>query len=300
MGFDYFYGEQSEQFTFYRVPKLLFTNPCFKSISTDSKILYGLMLDRMSLSQKNGWFDEKNRVYIIFTIESVMETLGCGKNKACQLLAELEEKAGLITRKRQGLGKPSLIYVKNFFSVVDNSDGVNFLKFEKQTSGGLENKPLEVPKSNSNNTDSNNNEFSNNNLFSSSDGEWKGNEGSEEYRIYYDYFYEKLEYDILRQDRHLDDELLMEILDLIVDTVCTKRKFIRIASDDKPAEVVKSKFMKLDASHIQYALETLGKNTTKVYNIRQYLLATIYNAPSTMSAYYDAEVRNHNPHWFNK
>ena len=164
----------------------------------------------------------------------------------------------------------------------------------------MENKPLEVPKSNSNNTDSNNNEFSNNNLFLSSDGEWKGNEGSEEYRTYYDYFYEKLEYDILRQDRHLDDELLMEILDLIVDTVCTKRKFIRIASDDKPAEVVKSKFMKLVASHIQYALETLGKNTTKGYNIRQYLLATIYNAPSTMSAYYDAEVRNHNPHWFNK
>ena len=76
MGFDYFYGEQSEQFTFYRVPKVLFTNPCFKNISTDSKILYGLMLDRMSLSQKNGWFDEKNRVYIIFTIESLMEKLG--------------------------------------------------------------------------------------------------------------------------------------------------------------------------------------------------------------------------------
>lgn len=117
MEFDYFYGQQSEQFSFYRIPKILFTSNYFGKISTDAKLLYGIMLDRMSLSQKNGWCDEENRVYIIFTIESIMESLGCGRNKACQLLSELEEKAGLIVRKRQGLGKPSLIYVKNFFQL---------------------------------------------------------------------------------------------------------------------------------------------------------------------------------------
>lgn len=298
MWFDYFYGEQAEQFSFYRVPKVLFTNPHFKNISAETKILYGLMLDRMGLSQKNGWFDKDNRVYIIFTVESVMEMLGCGKNKACQMLSELEEKAGLITRKRQGLGKPSLIYVKNIFSVVDKPDKENFLKFENQTSGGLESKLPEVPKSNSNNTNSNNNEFSNNNLFLSSDERGLGNEGSDEYREYYDYFFDKLEYEYLLKDKYLDAGVLMEILDIIVETVCSKRNYIRVASDDKPVEIVKSKFMKLTSSHIQYVLETLSKNTTKVHNIRQYLLATIYNAPSTMNSYYSAEVRNDNPQWF--
>ena len=107
MQFDYFYGSQAEQFSFYRIPKVLFTDPQFKPLSTDAKVLYGILLDRMSLSVKNHWLDEQSRVYIIFT-------LSCANQKACRLMLELEKDAGLIERKRQGLGKPSLIYVKNF------------------------------------------------------------------------------------------------------------------------------------------------------------------------------------------
>ena len=109
--YDYFYGAEAEQFSFYRIPKVLFTEERFRSVSAEAKVLYGLLLDRMSLSCKNGWLDKEGRVYIIFTIEEVMTALGCADQKAGKLLHELESKCRLIERKRQGLGEappPSL------------------------------------------------------------------------------------------------------------------------------------------------------------------------------------------------
>lgn len=111
---DFFYGEQANLFSFYRLPKALFTSRRFEDVSVEAKVLYGFLLDRMGLSAKNGWKDEEGRVYIIFTVGSIMEHLKCSNKKAVGLLRELEEKAGLIERRRQGLGRPSLIYVKNF------------------------------------------------------------------------------------------------------------------------------------------------------------------------------------------
>lgn len=114
--FEYFYNDDSEQYSFYRIPKLLFTEEYFSSLSCEAKVLYGLMLDRMSLSLKNKWFDEHNRAYIIFTIEDVMELLNCKSQKAVKIMKELdaEEGIGLIEKIRQGFGKPNIIYVKNF------------------------------------------------------------------------------------------------------------------------------------------------------------------------------------------
>ena len=114
--FDYFHGYESEQFAFYRIPKVLFTDDYFKDLSSDAKILYGLMLDRMSLSIKNNWIDEEDRVYIIFTLEQVMQYMNCGRDKGMKTLAELDTKKGigLIERVKQGFGKPDVIYVKSF------------------------------------------------------------------------------------------------------------------------------------------------------------------------------------------
>ena len=112
---DYFYGGQADLFSFYRLPKALFVDTRFRGISAESKILYGLLLDRMGLSVKNDWTNDTGRVYIIFTTEEIMEALYCADNKATKLMKELEG-VGLIERKRRGLGKPSLIYVKNFIS----------------------------------------------------------------------------------------------------------------------------------------------------------------------------------------
>ena len=139
MSFDYFYGQQSDLFTFYRVPKVLFTNERFWNISADAKMLYGILLDRMSLSAKNGWIDKNGRVYIIFTIDEAKMALNCAEQKAIKLLSELEKKAGLIERKRQGLGKPNLIYVKNFISAVDSQ----LLNCENHNSGTMEILPSE-------------------------------------------------------------------------------------------------------------------------------------------------------------
>lgn len=114
--FEYFHGVEAEQYSFYRVPKILFTAECFRNLSCEAKVLYGLMLDRMSLSIKNRWLDKEDRVYIIFTVEEIAELLNCGTQKAVKLIKELDGRQGigLIEKKRLGLGKPNVIYVKNF------------------------------------------------------------------------------------------------------------------------------------------------------------------------------------------
>ena len=114
--FDYYYGIEADQFSFYRVPQLLIKDERFKGLSSDAKLLYGLMLDRMSLSMKNGWLDEENRAYIIYTVDAIMEDLGCAKATCVKIMKELdcEKGIGLIEKKRRGLGKPDIIYVKNF------------------------------------------------------------------------------------------------------------------------------------------------------------------------------------------
>ena len=113
---DYYYGIESEQFSFFRVPRLLVKDDRFKGLCTDAKLLYGLMLDRMSLSMKSGWLDSQNRAFIIYTVDEMMEDLGCSKPTCIKIVKELdcENGIGLIDRVRRGLGKPDIIYVKNF------------------------------------------------------------------------------------------------------------------------------------------------------------------------------------------
>ena len=121
MQFDYFYGSEAEQFTFYRIPKILITSQFFKKVSDSAKLLYGLMLDRMSLSIRNGWLDDDNRAYIFFTTNDVMEQMCCGTEKATKMLAELdsEKGIGLIERVKQGQGRPAIIYLKKFYDIED-------------------------------------------------------------------------------------------------------------------------------------------------------------------------------------
>ena len=130
--FEYFYGNEAEQFTFYRIPKILVTSPTFKRVSDSAKLLYGLMLDRMSLSVKNCWFDDENRVYIIYTIDDILCDFGCAKQKALKLLDELENGIGLIERKKQGQGKPAIIYLKKFYISENNDRKSRLLKIEIQ------------------------------------------------------------------------------------------------------------------------------------------------------------------------
>ena len=289
--YDYFYGAESEQFSFYRIPKVLFTEERFKSISAEAKVLYGLLLDRMSLSAKNGWQDKENRVYIIFTIEDIMEAMGCADQKAGKLLHELESKCRLIERKRQGLGKPNLIYVKNFVTPSES----RFLNRENHDSGEVKITDQEPLKSRSNNTEYNNTDFSDTDPFPFTSfredhgRETKRSDANQRER-YREILSGNISYEILLQDYPLDRDILTEILELMVDTVCTTRSAVRISGDDKPAEVVKSQFLKLDSEHIRFVMDGLKDNTTRIRNMRQYLLATLYNAPLTIGNYYRSLV----------
>ena len=278
MAFDYFYEEQSQQFAFYRIPKVLFTDNRFQKISTEGKVLYGLLLDRVSLSRENGWIDEEGRVYIIFTLNAIRQAMNCAEKSAIKYLTELED-FGLIERIRQGLGKPAIIYVKNF---------IDQYNLQVKTCNNSSSGPVEVPVQDQYNlqpnyTNNNNTDFNNTNPILSGDAERMG---------YEQFLKDQLDVEILKQEYPYDREMIDGILELILDVLCSKRKMIRIAGDDKPVNVVKGRFMKLTIEHIRYVMNCLQENTTKIRSIKQYMLAALYNAPSTIDGYYRAEV-NH-------
>ena len=285
---DYFYGGQADLFSFYRLPKALFVDPRFRGISAESKILYGLLLDRMGLSVKNGWTDDTGRVYIIFTTEEIMEALCCADNKATKLMKELES-CGLIERKRRGLGKPSLTYVKNFISEPSEP---RIQSRENHDSGTVKNATAESLKSRGIKNNQNNTDLSDTDPFLSGVAAGTEYEGKDDRTQYQDYFSQELDLDTLMKANPEDEDMLREMLELLVDTVCSKRRFIRIAGDDKPAEVVRAQLMKLNSDHLRFVLMCLKENTTQVRNIRQYLLATLYNAPMTMHSSYAARVQH--------
>ena len=383
--FEYFYNDDSDQYSFYRIPKLLFTEEYFSSLSCEAKVLYGLMLDRMSLSLKNKWFDEQNRAYIIFTIEDVMELLNCKSQKAVKIMKELdaEEGIGLIEKIRQGFGKPNIIYVKNFmikeaeeqqqqvqqnelpkncenqnsviqnpadfsttvdgenqnsvmrksadfsivdsenqnsvmgkpadFSIVDSEnqnsvmgkpadfstvDGENqnsvmrnpadfsTVDSENQNSVIVKIKNQECRKSKPNYTDYSKTDISKNNpIYLSKTGLM------DEMDTYKNVVKKNINYTCFENDWSYDIKMIDELIDLIVEIMTLPDAVtVRIGGVEKKAALVKSQFMKLKKAHIEYVMNCLKKNTTKIANIRAYLLTTLYNAPLTMDSYYQAKV----------
>ncbi len=281
---DYFYGSQSDQFTFYRIPTVLFSDRQYKDLSPEAKVLYGILLKRMELSARNGWFDEDGRVYIVFTIDEIMEMMNCKNQKAIKLLDELGDQYGLIDRKRQGLGKPNLIYVKNFIDPGDDSSKSHIRKCENHTSGDVKNTIQELSESHSSNTDNSYTENSETDLI------YPGSDGMGQRRFTERYFKEIIEYDALIQDYPNERQTLDGIVDLLTDACTTNRETIRIAGEDRPIEIVRSRLMKLNHACIRYVLLCLKETHSDVKNIKQYLLTILYNAPATISPYYQTKV----------
>lgn len=343
--FDYFRGMEAEQYTFYRIPKILFTAECFKTISCEAKVLYGLLLDRMSLSIKNRWFDEEDRVYIIFTVEEIAELMNCGTQKAVRLLKELdsEKGIGLVEKRRLGLGKPNVIYVKNFMvkqpekeekepekpvntqncenhnsrvvkATIQECPKSQFKNDENHNSGIVKITTLECPKSQSNNTDINNTDFSENEYNDTESSETDFNETDnilsnpshlsvrktagmidmvEEMEAYRKIIRENISYECFEDSRYRQQEEVDELVELMVEVmVMPDNSTVRIGGVDKPVVIVKNRFMKVEHGHIEYVVGCLEKNTSKVGNIRAYLLTTLYNSTMTIENYYRAEV-NH-------
>ncbi len=333
--FDYYYGVEAEQFSFYRVPRLLIKDERFRGLSSDAKLLYGLMLDRMSLSMKNGWLDDENRAYIIYTIDNIREDLGCSKEKAVKVLAELDagKGIGLVEKIRRGLGKPDIIYVKNFIiqdegrkepfnadvsTEVGKTDfkrsekptsrsqenrlqevgKTDFSRSEKLTSRGRENQLQEVGESDPNYTDYNQTEknytdMSYPNPINQSVGKADVIDVIDETSAFMALIRDNLEYEHhMKYDQHGDKEMYEEVYETVCDVVCVKRRTIRINGEDYPYELVKSRFLKLNSSHVEYVMGCMKETVTKITNIRAYLITALYNAPSTMSHYYQQEVQH--------
>mgnify|MGYP002802653808 CR=1 FL=1 len=338
--FDYYYGIEAEQFSFYRVPRLLIKDERFKGLSSDAKLLYGLMLDRMALSMKNGWLDDENRAYIIYTVDSIMEDLGCAKATCVKIMKELdtENGIGLIEKKRRGLGKPDIIYVKNFSTIDDsqpeekpsNADEITEVqelnlkksnnytcrsseiepqevqnlehrKFTMQTSRGSESELAEVQKSapnytNYNHTNQSNIDMSYNNPINQSGEPEQRTDGidvMEDVNAYIELIKENIEYEHhMKYDKWQDKALYEELFEVICEVVCVKRKTVRIAGEDYPYELVKSKFLKLNSGHLEYVIGCMHDTTTKITNIKAYMVTALYNALSTINHYYQQEVQH--------
>lgn len=357
---DYYYGIEAEQFSFYRVPRILIKDERFKCLSSDAKLLYGLMLDRLSMSMKNGWFDEENRAYIVYALDNVMEDLGCSKPTCIKIIRELdaENGIGLIERKRRGLGKPDIIYVKNFATLeaeekpesepgdtasTDVSTEVKNFNFKREknftseskedeppevkdfdfkekreftsesksaeipevkkfdfkreknfTSGGKETELQEVknPAPNYNNNNYNNNSYNNPiNQSENSDGDRMDEMDSA--NAYMEIIKENIEYEHhMKYAQYSEKDLYQELYDVICEIVCVKHKTVRIGGDEYPYELVKSKFLKLNSSHLDYVISCMRNTTTKINNIKAYMVTALYNAPSTISHYYQQEVQH--------
>lgn len=384
--FDYYYGVQSEQFSFYRIPRLLIKDQHFKGLSSDAKLLYGLMLDRMALSMKNHWLDNENRAYIIYSISNVMEDINCSKPTCVKIMKKLDS-FGLIERKRKGLGKPDIIYVKNFAVLEDSQEqdeessdaadtfeenkpvmsnenitsegkqdelpevkdfnfnneayglemvetgeifkekeqispnvGVNsgiskkselpevkdfnFWNEKTLTSGGKESLPLEVknlaPNYNNNNYNNQSYNYINqsyqSNLSSQADQACKdeidtiGNTDA-----YIQQIKKNLDYDFYMTNdvAYMDKDLLKEWFVIICDVVCTKSETIKISGYVYSCDYVRSKFLRLTSNHVMYVMDCIKNTTTKIANIKAYLLVALFNAPSTIDHYYQQEIRHY-------
>lgn len=314
--FRYYYGDESEQFSFFKIPKLLITHELFRNLSNDAKILYGLLLDRMSLSQKNKWYDEENRAYIVCSIEEITELLNCSRNKAIKSLQELdtEKGIGLIEKHRMGQGNNTIIYVKNFLlaqeknsqqsnaETISEVQNVNFQKSKIWTSKSPKNQLLEVQNMDYNNTynikTDNSETIDSNRIISRDEQRYDERLDAEaELKAYQSLIKENIEYDCLMVSYPTERDTIEGIYELIVETVMSSGEKILIASNWYPTALVKSKFLKLNVMHVQYVLDMLRANTSKVRNIKKYILASLFNAPSTIDSYYRAEVNHDFPQY---
>lgn len=302
MQFDYFYGNEAEQFTFYRIPKVLVSSPQFKKVSDSAKLLYGLMLDRMSLSVRNGWFDEQNRAYIFFTVKDIMELMCCATEKATKITAELdsEKGIGLIERVKQGQGKPAKIYLKKFISDdedyskksrVSEIENQDFGKpktqtFENRNSRVSTVESADFRKSKCNNTDNNYTEFNDtdlNNINPINSGAAENTEQSERlidrYNKTITQIKEQIDYDSLVNTN--DPEIINNIVNVMADVMLIDTPYYEIEGKKTPTEWVRIRYSQITYESLDAFLIEFSEIYYKIKNPKAYLTTALYNVALT-------------------
>lgn len=278
----YLHRGDANRFPFYRIPKQLFIEEEYARLTIAAKTLYGILLDIEGLSERNGWTDKKGRIFVYMTNKSICKILKISDKTATKLLVELEE-IDLIKRVRQGQGKPNRIYVKDFL----DTESLRYLTRKDSASGlgdvpNLVSEVLRCNDNKHNDTESNDTDL----IFSENR---KGMGVRDQYR---QYFTERLEIDTMKKAYPYDEAVIDEILELILDTVCSTRETIGVAGEQRPIDIVKSRFLKLTAAHLEYVLHSMSENTSLIKSPKAYMLATLYNSSLTMDSYYRSLARH--------
>ena len=305
MIYDYFYGAESEMFSFFRIPRNLIFDPHFKPLSTDAKLLYGLLLDRMSLSAANQWLDDAGRVFIYFPVSEVEEKMNCGHEKAGKMLRELDG-IGLIERVKRGQGKPTIIYVKQFICKEDNraqsrppkNGGTDIRKSEVKAtenhpprqpiSGGqdIRNPNGNYNKYNQNNQNHTYSSYTDPSIFPSVEDsrdddfdpmmdEMDGFDDDSEESIR-----ERIEY--LPLTESYNAKLVDNVVSIICDVLNTPQETYHINKRDINGRLVVERFRRLDRILVEYVLDKYLNTPKRKRNIRGYLISMLYNAEPTI------------------
>ena len=304
MQFDYFYGNEAEQFTFYRIPKILITSPHFKKISDSAKLLYGLMLDRMSLSIRNGWLDDDNRAYIFFTTNDVMEQMCCGTEKATKMLTELdsEKGIGLIERVKQGQGKPAIIYLKKFYELEDTARSTKLSEIESQDFQESKVKTFENRKTRLSEIESQDFRESKNKTFENrksglseieslefrkskcnyniqnsdtkTEEEW-----IDRYTKTVDEIKTQIDYDYLIN--HAECDIVDEVVNIMAEVMTVYRPKYKIEGDFIEYNAVVNKFRQITAQKLEICLLAYSRKIQRIKNPKAYWISTLYNIPLT-------------------
>ena len=265
-----------KQNAFCRLPKSLFTDGRYKKISSDAKILYSLLTDRLSLSEKNGWVDKNGATYLYFTHAEAMELLSIGKDKCVRVFSELSA-AGLIERKKQGLGKPAMIYIKELGASEDTESAA--LKTRSQD--GAKKRTIECGEKEPNNININKNNNIKNNITTLSFGREEG--------LMREIVKENIDYNSLVTEYGRDT--VDQITELMTEALMTKTGTVTINGTAMSRSAVSSRLLKLNHDHISYVIECLD-NVANVKNIKGYMLSMLYNSFTTIDTYYRAAVNS--------
>ena len=307
----YYYFNKNNKNTnhnFIKFPNELMSNSLYKGISCEAKLLYALMLDRTSISLDNGWKDEKDRVYIFFSIQSIMEYFGCSKPKAIKTLKELEE-VDLVYKKKQGQGKNDIIYVKKLagskLKVEEAKDAQEQQEEQKEvepkqqrkkkvvffyssrskkfTCRSKEKELQEVKNIASNKTKYNHN----NSMYDRSIYQDMRKMDKDKIEVYENELKKNIEFDLLVND--FGQDTVQPLVNIMLDALMTKKKeFAGINT-----ELFRNRIWKLRMNHIQYAIWGLRNTKAKINNIYAYVAKTLYQATTTES-YYFTTLLNYN------
>ncbi len=279
MNLDYFYGAEGEQYRFYQIPAILLEHEEYRKISDTAKLLYGILLSRLALSKKNGWIEEDtNRVYILYNRNDIAAMMGKGTSTISSAMTQLVD-AGLVKKKKQGLGKSDILYVMNFASIQEKESFV-----------------VQYPDVDQEETEGYGEYIQNPFLGENREEKTSLTSSEEDFQSVRDTYKEivrkQIDYGTLKETSYYDIAIIDNIVDIMVNIYASKKEYIYISGENIFLNEVINRLKRINYTHIEYIMTCLKENTTQIRKPDSYLLTALYNAPMTIDFYYAAKVQH--------